>query len=216
MKSPLFLFFLILGCCYPWGTMAIEANQTGLTSQSIYNNTQFTVNDFLAMDFKQFRTAEGKKLKWTHRLVIAKGQKKLAKAVKKGKIQGTAPLDMDEVAGMAKKNNHLPLIFLGVGLFMIFIPPLALIGTLLFITGFVLGVIHYIKWGFKPAKKGDPVIAAENVVNTDDEKFEEQQNKLDAKSRGKGCLIVGIVLLVLLILATLAFAASVDGCMLGC
>ena len=101
---------------------------------------QMTVNDFLAFDAKAYRSADGKKMKWTERLAIGIVKKKLERKVNKGKIEGTATMAEATKAASASKYGLLSLILSAAGVILLF-TPLGLVGIVAVIAGFVLGLI---------------------------------------------------------------------------
>src|SRR5688572_28600042 len=113
---------------------------TNPTGSNIQTGPQITVNDFLSFDFKNYRTADGKKLSWTKRISGQIVQKNLARQVKKGKIEGTANLHEAQRASSANKFGRLSLIFSSLGLIFLFLP-VSIIGLGLAVAGFVLGII---------------------------------------------------------------------------
>jgi hypothetical protein len=138
MKKLIFTLLLIAGFIYQSDVMAI--NSTSNTALTMATPGSMTVNDFLAVDLKTYKSADGKKLKWTQRIALSNFQKGLAKKVSKGKIEGTASLNEAAKAPSANKHGLLSLIFSAVGLVLLF-TPVGLVGMALGIAGFVLGLI---------------------------------------------------------------------------
>lgn len=94
-----------------------------------------TVNDFLAIDIGGYRTAEGKKMKWTQRIAMNMVQKKLARKVRKGKIDGEASMSTVMAAPGTSKFGLLSVIFSVAGLVVPYF------GLAMIIAGLVLGII---------------------------------------------------------------------------
>jgi hypothetical protein len=134
MKSLFLTLLLLSGFVFVNESAAIQPSLPA-EGHALALAQQLTVNDFLSFDAKSYRTAEGKKLKWTQRMAFQVMQKNLARKVKKGKIAGD--MTMDEAAGAAGGNLYglLSLIFAVVGLF---IPYL---GLAMLIAALVLGII---------------------------------------------------------------------------
>ena len=131
MKQLVLTIFLLTGFVFTYDAMAVH---TKMPADGLALTQQLTVNDFLAVDLQNLRTAEGKKLKWHQRFVAKTMQKSLARKVAKGKLDGNATL---EQAGGAGGNIHglLSLIFSVVGLFVPYL------GFAMLIAALVLGII---------------------------------------------------------------------------
>ena len=121
-------------------TDIIAINSAATVSPGYVHAGDMTVNQFLSMDLKTFKSAEGKKLKWTQRIALGSFQKNLAKKVKKGKVDGQASLHDVTKAPSANKFGLMATIFSSVGLLLMF-TPVGLLGMALGIAGFVLGLI---------------------------------------------------------------------------
>ena len=133
MKSLFLTLLLLSGFVFVNESTAI---QTAIPSdgQGLALAQQLTVNDFLSFDAKTFRTAEGKKLKWTQRMAFQVMQKNLTRKMKKGKIDGNMTMDEAAAAG-GNLYGLLSLIFAVVGLFVPYL------GLALLIAALVLGII---------------------------------------------------------------------------
>lgn len=123
---------------------AISVEHPPVASDAHMMSQTMTVNDFLATDFKGYRTAEGKKLKWTQRLSFGLVQKSLAKKIRKGKLDGHTPMTM--VARSPNIYGLLSLIFSIAGLLGRYY------GLAFIIAGLILGII-----GIR--KDADPTMA---------------------------------------------------------
>ena len=137
MKKLLFTLGLLIGLSFTTHVFAVKSSSgfRVMTAPATEMQTQMTVNDFLAFDVKNYRTAEGKKMGLVKRMVINTAQNKLEKKIKKGELAGTTL--MSEVEASPGKNTYglLSLIF---GVAGWFIPVL---GLAMIIAGFVLGII---------------------------------------------------------------------------
>ena len=135
MKHIFLTLFLFAGFVFSYDAAAINTNESVAAPGAFSPALQMSVNDFIAFDAKEYRKADGKKLKWTERLAFKLVQKNLAKKVKKGKIEGTMP--MHEAGNAAGGNLYglLSLIFSVVGLFVPFL------GLALLVAALVLGII---------------------------------------------------------------------------
>jgi hypothetical protein len=151
MKQVLLTFFILLGTAWTVQVSAIHNTTPPLNMEPMTMGQTMTVNDFLAFDYKGYRTAEGKKMKWTHRLAMGMTQKKLAKQVRKGNLEGTAPLSTAMAAQGRNTHGLLSVIFAFAGLVVPYL------GFGLIIAGFVLGII-----GIK--KDANPTLAIIGTV----------------------------------------------------
>ena len=134
-------FLLIELLCWD-SAFAVHSNHAIVDYKSSVVNQQMTVSDFLSINFKNYRPEDGSKLKWGQRVAMKLFQKKIAKEVRKGKIEGTSPFfDYATGEGYSNRTGRMSLIFSSVGLLMLFIPYLAIVGFALGIAGFVLGII---------------------------------------------------------------------------
>ena len=151
MKQLFLTLFLMSGFVLSYQAYAINVDNAPASGTGSTIASQMTVNDFIALDVNSYRTAEGKKLKWTQRLAFNLVKKNLERKVKKGKIDGD--LSMDQAKGGAGGNIHglLSLIFSVVGLF------IPIVGLALLIAAFVLGLI-----GLK--KDNNPTMAIIGLV----------------------------------------------------
>lgn len=109
--------------------------------QSVSIDPQIIVEDFLVIEFKEFRTDEGKKIKWTQRLALHLVQKKLARQLRQGKIEVDTNVHTALKASAANKTGRLSLIFSIIGLLVLVIPYGNIFGFGLTIAGLVLGII---------------------------------------------------------------------------
>lgn len=134
MKQLFLTLFLISGFTFSYHAYAINSEKAPAQGMGLSIGSQMTVNDFISFDAKNYRSADGKKLKWTQRLAFNIVKKNLERKVKKGKIDGDMTMDK---AGAAGGNIYglLSLIFSVVGLFV------PILGLGLLIAAFVLGLI---------------------------------------------------------------------------
>jgi len=139
MRRLLLSLIILVGSVTFHESFAVQT--TALPDGNIQTGPQITVNDFLSFDFKNYRTAEGKKLSWAKRMSGQIMQKNLARQVKKGKIEGTANFQEAARASAANKTGRLALIFSALGIVFLFIPYLSIVGFGLSVAGFVLGII---------------------------------------------------------------------------
>src|SRR4030095_7228477 len=150
-----FLFIELL--CWD-SASAVHSNHAIIDYNTTDVNQQMTVNDFLSIDFKQYRAEDGNRLKWGQRIAMKLFQKKIARELRKGKIEATSPFfDYSRGEGYSNRTGRLSLIFSSVGILMLFIPYLAIVGVALGIAGFILGVI-----GLK--KDADPTMALIGMI----------------------------------------------------
>lgn len=134
MKQLFLVLFLLSGLLITNQVSAINSEKIPATGGALVFTPQFTVNDFLSLDVKNYRTADGKKLKWTERLAFKVVQKNLARKVKKGKIDGDLAMEDAKAAG-GNLYGLLSLIFSVVGLFVPYV------GLALLVAAVVLGII---------------------------------------------------------------------------
>jgi hypothetical protein len=134
MKQLLLVLFLLISTALSYNVHAVNSHPP-VMSTSMAVNPQMTIQDFLSIDFKAYRNAEGKKIKWTQRLALTISQKGIAKKVSKGKIERTAPLST--ALSPARDNIHglLSIIFAFTGLF------IPIIGFGMIIAALILGII---------------------------------------------------------------------------
>ncbi len=135
MKKHLLTLALFIGISSLFNLNAINPTVPEMMAEAAIMAPTMTVNDFLDMDIKGYRTVEGKKMKWTHRLALGATQKNLAKKVKKGKVDGEASLSSAMAVRGANTYGLLSVIFAVAGLV---IPYL---GIAMIIAGLVLGII---------------------------------------------------------------------------
>ncbi len=102
---------------------------------------EMTVNDFLALDVKDYRTAGGNKLKWNQQLAFKIAQKNFTRKVQKGGLDEN--LNFHEAANVspANRTGRLSLILSSVGLVFFFIPVVNIIGLGFSLAGLILGII---------------------------------------------------------------------------
>jgi hypothetical protein len=115
-----------------------------------------TVGDFISMDLKLLRNADGRRLGFPKMTGAKIMQKSLAKQVRKGKISADADLK-ESMAASANKRGLLSVIFSAAGLIFLFIPYVNILGLGFSIAGFVLGII-----GIK--RDADPTLAIIGTV----------------------------------------------------
>ncbi len=134
--KPLFLtLFLIASSALTYKASAVNSTHPPVTAGSVTISPQMSVDDFLAIDFKNYRTADGQKLKWGKRFALGMAQNSLAKKIKKGNVEGTTTLDTALAQGSNNIHGLLSVIFGAVGLFV------PILGLGLLIAGLVLGII---------------------------------------------------------------------------
>ena len=134
MKQLFLVLFLLSGLLITNQVSAINSEKIPATGGALAFSPQVTVNDFLSIDVKNYRTADGKKLKWTKRLAFRVVQKNLERKVKKGKIDGDLAMDDTKAAG-GNLYGLLSLIFSVVGLFVPYV------GLALLVAAVVLGIV---------------------------------------------------------------------------
>ena len=143
MKSIYLIIFLLTGIIS--GSKVLAVNIENTTAPQLSNGLEaMTVNDFIALDFAEYRTAEGKKLKWTHRIGFKMAQKSYARGVRKDKIDGDANFyDAAKAVSPANRTGRLSLIFASAGLVLMFlsVPVLGIIGLGSSVAGLVLGLL---------------------------------------------------------------------------
>ena len=102
--------------------------------------SEMTIENFLSLDIKNMKQANGKKLKWTHRMALGMTQKKMARKVRKGKLDKTAKFAT--VANPANKRGRLSLILTVGGFLLLFVPVagIATLGFLASLVGFGFGL----------------------------------------------------------------------------
>ena len=151
MKSLFLTLIFVMGAALTHQSAAISTAPAPMAKDAMSIASTMTVSDFLAVDFKGYRTAEGKKLKWTQRLAFSMTQKNLAKQVKKGKIEETATMDMAMAAKGRNTFGLLSVIFSVAGLVIPYF------GLAMIIAGLVLGIM-----GIK--RDSDPTLAIIGTV----------------------------------------------------
>jgi len=134
MKQLFLVLFLLSGLLIIDQVSAINSEKIPASGGALAFSTEITINDFISLDVKNYRTADGKKLKWTKRLAFKIVQKSLARKVKKGKIDGDLAMDDAKAAG-GNLYGLLSLIFSVVGLFIPYV------GLAMLIAAVVLGII---------------------------------------------------------------------------
>ena len=156
MKREFFRVILSAACLFfamaPFNLMAVP----GAVSLKTTGHPQMTVGDFLSMDLKVLRNAEGRRLGLPKMIGAKIVQKSLARQVKKGKISANADLK-ESMAASANKRGLLSVIFSSAGLIFLFIPYVNILGLGFTIAGFVLGII-----GIK--RDADPTMAIIGTV----------------------------------------------------
>lgn len=136
MKNLALIFFIFLASGLGLEVAAINSSSSSPTVMDVTAiSPTMTVNDFLAVDIKGYRTAEGKKMKWTQRLALNMTQKNLEKKVKRGKIDGEASLSTAVPAAGSTKFGLLSVIFSVAGLVVPYF------GLAMIVAGLVLGII---------------------------------------------------------------------------
>lgn len=135
MKPILLILFLIAVSTITHPVYGVNRGNDVSVETFFKHPGQMTVNDFISVDFKNYRTEDGKKLKWTSRLVFTGAQKKLARQVKQHKLDGN--ISMIEAAKVGGRNIHglLSVIFAAAGLF------IPVLGFGLIVAALVLGII---------------------------------------------------------------------------
>ncbi len=99
---------------------------------------EMTIEDFLAVDIKKLQQKSGQKMKWSNRLAFKMIQKKMARKVRKGKLDKTAKFS--SVANPANRRGRLSLILSCGGFILLFIPVVGIIGLLAALVGFGIGL----------------------------------------------------------------------------
>lgn len=139
MKSIILTFLFLSGFLF---SLKVHAIQPALDNASVPGaDVTLSVQQFIDFDLKSYRDANGKKLPLLKRFSISILQKKLAKDVKKGRVEANADLSAAMKAPSANKRGLLSLIFSSLGLIFLFIPYVAILGFGLSVAGFVLGII---------------------------------------------------------------------------
>lgn len=133
MKHFFLTLLMMAGFIGQYQVMAVNS-VTVAPAVAIDAASMMTVNDFLALDIKNFKTADGRKLGWTKRIAFQGMQKNLAKKVKKGKLQG----DMTMKEASALSGNMYGFLSLILSVLGLFIPYL---GLAMLVAGLVLGII---------------------------------------------------------------------------
>ncbi|HJW29573.1 MAG TPA: hypothetical protein VJ508_10030, partial [Saprospiraceae bacterium] len=137
MKKVVLTCLLLLGVFSMTQVLAVRSSSgfKVMPAPAMQLQSQMTVNDFLAFDVKNYRTSEGRKMGFFKRTAIHLVQKKLAKKVSKGKIEGTMPFKEAVAGHSSNKFGLLSVIFGAVGLFIPYV------GLPLLIAGLVLGIM---------------------------------------------------------------------------
>ena|SRR5687768_2247262 len=135
MKQLILTLILFSGFIFSYQAHAINSEKAPAQALGLSVGSQMTINDFIAFDAKNYRSADGKKLKWTQRLAFNIVKKNLERKIKKGKIDGDMTMDKAGKAAGGNIYGLLSLIFSIVGLF------IPIIGLGLLIAAFVLGLI---------------------------------------------------------------------------
>ena len=134
MKQLFLTIFLLTAAVFNYNAFAVNTHPP-VSSGSMPLTPQMTINDFVKMDIKVFRNADGKKLKWGQRIALGMAQKNFARKIRKGKMDGAASLDTALAPGNNNINGLLSIIFAFTGLF------IPIIGFGLLIAALVLGII---------------------------------------------------------------------------
>jgi hypothetical protein len=135
MKQLFLTLFLVIASALSYKASAVNPNHPPLASYTSTLSPQMTINDFVKMDIKGLRKADGNKLKWGQRIALGMAQKNFAKKIKKGKMDGTASLDTALAPGSNNIHGLLSIIFAFTGLF------IPILGFGLLIAALVLGII---------------------------------------------------------------------------
>jgi len=142
MKHFSLIIFLLAGFIPCSKVLAVNVENT-TTPHSGIGLESMTINDFISLDFAEYRTEDGKKLKWIHRLGFKMTQKSYERGVRKGKLDGDANFyNTAKAASPANRTGRLSLIFASVGLVLLFlsVPVLGIIGLGLSVAGLVFGL----------------------------------------------------------------------------
>lgn len=139
MKSTLLALFFLAGLVFSSQLNAIQPESDNAYVKAA--GTSLTVQQFIDFDLKSYRGADGKRLPFVKRVSLSIIQKKLAKDVKKGRLEANADFSNAMKAPSANKRGLLSLIFSSLGLIFMFIPYVAILGFGLSVAGFVLGII---------------------------------------------------------------------------
>lgn len=136
MKKIFFTLGLLLGLSFTTHVLAVKSSSgfPVMTAPATLQS-QMTVNDFLTIDVKNYRSAEGKKMGWVKRMVITSAQKNLERKIKKGKLEGSTLMSQAEAGPGNNTFGLLSLIFSVAGWFIPYI------GLPMIIAGFVLGIM---------------------------------------------------------------------------
>ena len=141
MKSFWLLLLLQSGIWFTNNSFAVQTTAIPIDGSTIYSPSM-TVNDFISIDLKNYRTADGRKIKWTQRFVLNGLQKKLERKVQKQKVDGTTLLKDVDGASHPNKRGIVSVILVGVGLLLLFLPGwLFGLGAIFAGAGFILGII---------------------------------------------------------------------------
>jgi hypothetical protein len=136
MKNQIFLtLILLLGTAWSFRVSAIHNTAAPIVMDAKALAQAMRVEDFLQIDLKDYRSADGKRLKWSQRVALGMVQKNLARNVKKGKIESTATLDQAMAARNKNMFGLLSVIFSVAGLIVPYF------GLAMIIAGLVLGIM---------------------------------------------------------------------------
>ncbi len=105
---------------------------------ALAESTAFSVEDFLNMTPKQFEEQSGQKMSFVQKIAFKMAQNKAKKQVAKGKLDANTPAS-------ASTMSLLALVFGAAGLVLLFVS--GLVGLLLGVAGFVLGLVAMKKEG---------------------------------------------------------------------
>lgn len=140
MKSTLLAFFFLAGSVFSSQLNAIhpESDKT-LVKEA---GSSLTVQQFIDFDLRSYRDGDGKRIPFIKRISLSIIQKKLARDVRKGRLEANEGLaEAMKAAPSANKRGLLSLIFSSLGLIFMFIPYIVILGFGLSVAGFVLGII---------------------------------------------------------------------------
>lgn len=159
MKHFFLITFLLIDLlCWNSAFAVHPGNNAIIDSRTSIVNQQMTVSDFLSINFNHYKTETGSRLTWGQRLAMKMFQKKVAKEVRKGKIEGnSAFFEYATGEGYNNRTGRMSLIFSSIGLLLLFVPYLAIVGIALGIAGFILGIV-----GMK--KDADPTMAVIGTI----------------------------------------------------
>lgn len=190
MKRIGLLFVILRGICFPDYAYAVRPDLTALPGDTVVLAVQLSDVDLLSLDLEKFfRTSEGMKVSWKERWELRIAQKKLIKRAKKGKLEGLDLIGGNEAELSIVRGKLIAYLSTGDGLLTTLFAPLA---TVLIVVGLALGIVK------KKKLRMDKEL--EKLAINQPPENESKTKKLEPDERViTGCLIVGILLLLILI-----------------